>query len=519
MSILSCIESPEHRAPGGGFGGRIRDRIMAKKSIGIDIGRSHLRAVQIVRTTDGFRVEKAFGMQTRRSTDSPVNILRALTTQHGFDRRAEVAVCLPHHAIFFADTETDDATLQKLRSGDISTLKDDFPIAAEKAMVQVCSTQPLADDRHSVLVAATSSDLLEEELNLLGAGKLQPTSVETPITAAHTAVAFNHPDCQRGTALILCVEPSTLHLAVIHDGHLLMVRNIPMLVSPDSDMESVARQITDVLNREIEITWRKLFDSDPDADQRVFLISESKTARYLAAAIGADVNCRVTVVDPYAKIEHAADMDARFPVCVAEGLALRRLLPQQTGAVNFLVAHGRRGKSPRSIKKELAVCAGLLAATVVVWTIGLFVQVSRLESQYAAVKAQIQDVFEQTLPEEKNNIVNPLAQLQQKLDSFRADSAVLAAFQPGQLTPLEILRMLSTYQPPGKSLTLNDLLVASDSVRVTGSCDSFGTLLEWQRVLEEVPDFDAVDITNPKRDARTGNVHFTLSLTSGRTVQ
>jgi Tfp pilus assembly PilM family ATPase len=490
---------------------------MAKKSIGIDIGRSHLRAVQMVRTPDGFRVDRAFGIQMRRRTDSPVNVLRALTTKHGFDRRAEIAVCLPHHAIFFADTEIDGATLQKLRTGATSVLKDDFPIPAEKAMVQVCSTQPVAEDQHSVLVAATSSDLLEEELSLLGEGRLQPTLVETPITAVHTAVAFNHPECQRGTALILCVEQAILNLAVIHDGNLLMVRNIPMLVPHDSDMEVMARQVTDILNREIEITWHKLFDTDPDTDLRVFLVAESKTGRYLTAAIEGDVNCRVTLVDPYAKIERGAGVNVPFPISVAQGLALRKLLPPSPESINFLAAHGTRRGAQRNTRKELLLCASLLTVTVAIWIIGLFVQLSRLESQYATVKAQIEDVTRQTLPEEKN-IVNPLAQLQQRLDSFRTDSDLLTSFRPGRLTPLEILRTLSIHRPQAETLILNDLFVATDSVRVTGSCDSFGTLLEWQGMLEEIPGFENVHIPNPNRDAKTGNVDFTLSLSSEKTV-
>jgi len=491
---------------------------MAKKSIGIDIGRSHLRAVQMVRTPEGFRVEKTFGIQMRRRTDSPANVLRALTTRHGFDRRAEVAVCLPHHAIFFADTEIDGATLEQLRAGTTSVLKDDFPIAADKAMAQVCSTRPAGDDRHAVLVAATSSDLLEEELSLLGEGRLQPTQVETPITAVHAAVAFNHPDCQRGTALILCVERTVLNLAVIHDGNLLMVRNIPMLVPRDSDPESMACQVTETLNREIEITWRKLFDAEPHTELRVYLVAESKAGRYLAAAIEGDVNCRVTLVDPYAKIERAANLDAAFPICVAEGLALRRLLPQSAGSINFLAAHGTSGPVPRNMRKELVFCAGLLAVTAAVWLIGSLVQLSRLESTYAALKGEIEGVTRQTLPEE-NNIVNPLAQLQQRLNAFRSDSASLTSFHPGRLTPLEILRILSIHRPPAKKLTLDDLFVATDSVRVTGRCDSFGTLLEWQRMLEEIPGFENVDIPSPNRDAETGMVDFTLSLSCGKTVQ
>jgi len=491
---------------------------MAKKSIGIDIGRSHLRAVQMVRTPDGFQIEKTFGIQTRRRTDSPVNILRALTTKHGFDRRADVAVCLPHHAVFFADAEVNGAALQRLQAGDTALLKDNFPIAADKAMLQICSTRQLAEDRYSVLVAATSSDLLAEELGLLGEGKLRPTLVETPVTAAQTAIAFHHPESRRGIALILCVEPASLHLAVLHEGDLLMVRNIPMAVPRDSDMEQMTRQVTDVLSREIEITWRKLFNADPDPNLHVFLISESTMARYLAAAIEGEVNCQVTVANPGAKIDQSGRVETSFPLSVAEGLALRQLASQQTPRVNFLGNKGVGGAAELNARRELTTCAALAAVIAAIWILGLLLHASRLESQYAQLKTEIESVFRETLPEEKN-IVNPLAQLEQKLQTRRGDSSVLTAFGPGQMTPLDVLSKLSVHQPAGHEMKLNDVLVAKDSVRVTGKCRSFSVLSEWQRTLEQIPGFDTVDIANPKKDAQTGQVHFTLSLSSGKAVQ
>jgi hypothetical protein len=54
---------------------------------------------------------------------------------------------------------------------------------------------------------------------------------------------------------------------------------------------------------------------------------------------------------------------------------------------------------------------------------------------------------------------------------------------------------------------------------VTGHCDSFATLSGWQRLLEEIPGFEIVDQPNPGRDAKTGSVRFTLSLSSRKTVQ
>jgi len=490
---------------------------MVKKSIGIDIGRFHLRAVQIAQTADGPRIERVFGKPTRRSTDCPVDMLRALTTEQGFDRHADVTVCLPHQAIFFADLEVDTATLYRLRAGDLSSLRDDLPIVAEKAIIQVCSTRQLPNGRHSALVATTSTDLLQEELTLLDEAKIGVTRIEAPITAACTAVGHNHPESQEGTALVAVIDESVLSLAVLQEGSLIMIRNIPLRISRDSDMESISRQVTGLLDREIEITWRKLFGVDAEADLRVFLIASSGTILPLTTAIQEEIVCRVIPVNPYARVEHDDTIRAGFPICVAEGLALRRLLPREAAQIDFLHAQATQTQDASNLRKELLVCGGLLAATVVVWILGLFVHLSRLESQYMHLRRQIQDVFEQTLPDEK--CVSPLVQLEQKLESFHEDSGWLTSFRPGRLRPLEILSTLSTHHPTDGSLEFDDVFIAGDSVRVTGHCDSFATLSGWQRTLEETPDFEIVDGPNPGRDAKTGPVRFTLSLSSRKTVQ
>lgn len=491
---------------------------MTKRCIGIDIGRSHVRAVQVARTPEGFLVEKTFGMQTRRRTDSPPDILRSLANERGFDRRANIVVSLPHHAVFFAETETEAAGLQALREGETSALKDDFPIPADEAIAQVCSTRKSPSGKYTVLVAATSDELLREELRLLAEARMRPAAVDTPITAVRTAVAFNHPEMAKGTALILCVDESTLSLIVTQDASILIVRNIPVPLPQDYSIELLVEQFTDVIEREVEITWRKLFGTDPDKSLRVFLVSAPKTARHLAAAIEDRIECQPVVVNPYANVGRSDGADADVPVCVAEGLALRTLSADPTDRVDFLAAYNARIRPGWNIRRELMLCVGLLVMMAAVWFIGLFLQRSLLESEYARLKEQIRDVFHQAMPEEKN-IGNPLAQLRQKLDTFQEDYELFASFRPGRLSPLEVLQALSTHTPVGGNLKLGDLLITPDSVGAVGSCDSFATLSEWQHLLEEIPGFDIVDIQNQKKDAQTAKVHFTLSMSSARTEQ
>jgi len=488
---------------------------MPRRCIGIDIGRSHLRAVQILRTPEGFFLEKAFGVQTRRSTDSLPDILHALVAEHGFDRRAEVAVSLPHQAFFFADIETDDAGLQSLRAADISGLKNHFPILAEDIVAQVCSVLRFAGSKDSALVAATSCELLREELRLLGEGKIRPARVDTPVTAAHTAVLMNHPQSANGVALILYADESTLSLAVTHDQSILLVRNIPMLASANQDIGPFVQQMAEVVGQEIEITWRRLFDAGPHGGLRIFLIASHRMTELLVSSLQEKIDGQIIPVDPYVHVTRAAGVEAEFPVCIAEGLALRTLQPDRANPVDFLAAFNARTRPHLKMAKELPVCAALAAAAVVVWGIGLFLQLSSLESDYAGLKRKAEEVFRQTVPEEQN-IVDPAAQLQQKLDSFRKDSELYTCFSPDRQAPLEILHALSRHTPTNGDLKLHDVLIAGGSVRIEGSCDSFATLSEWQQLLETIPGLRVVDIPSPKKDAGSGRVQFKISLSSTR---
>ena len=200
---------------------------MPKRCIGIDIGRTHVCAAQVVRTAAGFRVEKAFARQTRRSSDSLPATLQALTERHGFDRRAEVAVGLPLHVFFFADIETDAHGLAALQASDATAVQDYFPLPAEEIIAQVCSVLPREAGQSSALVAASSRPQLSQGLQSLRAGKITPGCLDTPITAVQATIRTNHPESATGLALVLYVDPAALALAVTHDGRLLLVRQYP----------------------------------------------------------------------------------------------------------------------------------------------------------------------------------------------------------------------------------------------------------------------------------------------------
>jgi len=486
---------------------------MIKRCIGIDLGRTYVRVVQMARMPEGLVLEKAFGVQTRRSTDSIPKILQALTTEHGFDQHADVAVSMPSQAVSFVEIQADAAGLQALRAGETLALRNDLPIAVEDAIIQVCSSRMLPSGKHSILVAATSAESIREQLQSLGEASIRPVAVDTSITATLAALIANHPEATVGTALVLCADESVLTLAVTQDANILIVRNIPLFC--DEGVQLSVEQISEIIEREVEITWRKLFGASPDGSLYVFLVCAPKAAEQLVPGIRDRVECRIVVADPLARVKRSSDAAADFPICAAEGLALRALAPDPADHSDLLTAYNVRMRPGYSIRKELIACAALVVVTAAVWFTGLFVRLSALDSEYGRLKSQIQSVFCQALPQEKN-VVNPLAQLQQKIDAFRNEYEVFSSFRPGRFSPLEIMYMLTTHAPKEGNLKFRDLLITMDSVQAVGTCDSFAVISEWQRLLKQIPGFDAVDIQDQKKDAQTGQVQFTLSMTSAR---
>ena len=485
---------------------------MAKRCIGIDISPSYLRAAQIVRTGQEFRAERVFSTPIRRSTDLLPEILKSLVSQHGFDRRAEVAVSLPHSGIFFRRVETDFAGLERIRRGDSSALQPDFPIEPDDTVTQVYSYRQLADGRYSVLTAALHNESLQQRLSVLAEVRMHLNLVEAPIFAVHSAIAVNHPEIITGTALIAYVDQSYLTLAVTKDNGILIVRNIPIVSYSETSVDSVQEQIAQVLLREAQITWQKAFGTGIVEDCKIYLVIGDNSYRHLDALIEQNINCQVTVVDPYTKVQSPPDCRADGTLCVAEGLALRLLAPEKAGGTNFLQVHDANREATLDPKKELAVCATLVAAIVVIWIVGLFLRLSYLETSYGHVKNGIREIFESTLPDQ--NIVSPLVQLEQEFESFRKDHRLLASFYPNGSSAFDVLYGITKNTPARENVRVDDLSIAADMVRVTGTCDSFESVFEWQRLLREVPGFILVDVQDAQKEPNSGTVHFTIVLSS-----
>ncbi|MDH4241977.1 MAG: pilus assembly protein PilM, partial [Phycisphaerae bacterium] len=370
---------------------------MVKRCIGIDIGSSYLRVVQIMRTENELCIEKVFSTQTRRSKDSPLEILRQLSGKHGFDHRADVAISMPHDAVFYRNLETDVAGLEQIRQAPKSALEHNIPIEPDQIVAQVCSHRRLTDDKYSVLTAAVSKASLRDRLNILAPAKIHPNLVETAIFAIHSTIVTNHPEIATGQAIIVYIDESYLTLAVTENNNILIVRNIPIVSSSDNNTDSIQENAADMLAREAQVTWQKVFGTDIEQETKIYLATGGDVSGDLESAVKESLRCQIVTVEPYARVKCSPEHNGDTSICVAEGLAFRALAPEKTVGVNFLEADNADMKPALDLRKEFIISAALVAAIIVVSFAGLFVRLFHLESKYTNIKNEIRQVFRHTL--------------------------------------------------------------------------------------------------------------------------
>ena len=482
---------------------------MVKRCIGIDVGSSYLCAVQIMRIGKAFCIERIFDAKARRETDSMPNILKKLTGKYGFNRRAAVAVSVPNNTVFFRNLEADSVGFEQTAGTSSSALEYDFPIESGEIVAQPSSFRRVNGEKNCLLTAAVAKESLQKTQDILLQAGMQPDLIEAAVFAIHSTIMLNHPEIKTGVAIIAYLTESHITLAVTQNNSILIVRNFPIVCSSNDDTDSVVKQVANVLSCEAGITWRKLFGTEIEQDTKIYLVTENDNLTGLKDAIEENLHCRTTIVNPYARVLLKNLSRPGTNISVAEGLALRTLAPEHTMGIDFLEADNASAKPTLNMKKELIICVMLVAAIAVVSLVGLFMRLSNLEAKYTRVKNEIKESFQSTLPEEKN-IVNPLAQLDQKLQSLRKDYSLFSPVSGTDIGPLDVLYVITTNTPPETNINIDDILITTESVRLTAISQSFESAYNWQRRLQNIPQFSTVDIKDPQQESEGKLVHFTV---------
>lgn len=484
---------------------------MAKRSIGIDIDTLWVRAVQVVRKRGKFQIEKLATCPMRRTDDSPEKMLRILIANHGFAKNASAAIAMPHREIFSRSVEGQIAQAKN----DINILQKDihdhYPISPERITFGSCKQTAWQADQ-SQLIAAVDKDSQNRRLKMLEKTPLTCQLLDSAIYAIHTAAAVNHPESGKGNALIIYADSSHVIFALTIEGRIVSTRNVPLRISHGTgEADRKEDNTIPLLITEIDLSWRNTFSQAVAKNTNVFIAGHAADCLELISALKDRFHCRVTELDPFARVICPSQYDQDYAIALAEGLALRALTMQKTAGINLVKTDSEAGKDS-STKKQAVTFALLAGAIFVLYLVGTFIRLAGLELAHSNVNEQINTVFEQAAPDEKN-IVNPLAQLGTKLLDAQEQHQLLAGVS-GHRDPLKMWLELYEATPKELDIKIDNLLVTAQAVRIHASCPDYQAMRAWRESLLNNPDFKTVEIQNPQQSRASQRVNFTIDITT-----
>ena len=177
---------------------------------------------------------------------------------------------------------------------------------------------------------------------------------------------------------------------------------------------------------------------------------------------------------------------------------------------NFCKDDFKKRKSFRAYRHLLLKVAIPLFIVIVSAAAYLGYDFSQLNAQNDDLRLQINEVFQETLPE-VTRIVNPLQQLQVINNEIRS------TYRPGGKsgsghTTIELLAELSALIPESYTVKVVRMVADMDSLRLKGVTGDFNTVDNVQKELSKSGYFSDVTISSATQSPQGNEVNFELKL-------
>jgi type IV pilus assembly protein PilM len=542
---------------------------MAHRSIGLDIGTSAVRAVELS-ATDGPRpVIEAFGqvglrpgaMEAGEIKDrGQVSIaLRRLWQEGGFSsRRVHVgvaglrAITREIDMPLMSPTELENAV--RFQADEVVPFPLELTALSSKVVAQI--NEPDAPPKLRVLVAAAHTQLIDSLVGTLEEADLEPVSIDL-VTAA-LARALYDPRFGGAAETIASIGAGLTLVVVEQGGVLQFVRTLDMggesitsavggsLDLPHADAEVVKRQLSypgnhdsraesaanavvDELVSEIRNSIR-FFSSLPGRQpvSRILLTGAGCRAPGFFAKLQATAGVPVAVASPLSRVdttnlplspEQAADLDAVISTPI--GLAL----PDPTGKpFNLLPASVLAKAAAARLRQRVLVGVASLVFLMVALTGWRVLAIQHAHGVLNAVNAENVQIKTVEIPK-----YDKAVKLRDQAQGLAADVQPALA---GEVDWLVVLNQLGQFIP--SSATLSDVNMTATaipgaaattvpgstpgtiaSITTTVTTNSLTGVTVWGETMAKSPIFTNVDLSGGVSNATGANFAASLSVSSG----
>jgi type IV pilus assembly protein PilM len=533
---------------GGGINLRGKEVTMMKSVVGVDLGSTSLKVVELRATWKGYEVVQAAERRLpteNGSTCSPELVAQALTellSAHAM-KPAHVVTAIPAHITFVRNLQLPFRDPRKIREVLKFEMEPHIPYPVEDVVIDFAKVRDLDATGSEVLAVAVPKTTTAEHIRVFELAGLVPEVVDWEIFGELNAYLAWRPSQYPGPVALVNLGASKTTVTIVKSGSIRFARSI---VRGGNALTEGIRQRLTLTTAQAEAL--KLSDRERDRAS----IAESIEAFFglLAKEIdhtllaygtraGEDPVEEIILLGGGAALPEALpffqdhyglpttlfDMDQRlFPPAptslqpqaalvmpVAFGLAMRQLSRQAVG-LDFRREDFVLRKGYDEIRGQLLSIGGIVALLVGLSLFDLYYHLHAKEIDYAQLQSQVETMFRDTFPDVRR-ISNEMAQAREKMREIESNLKGIGTLSGAQGSALEMLRELAVRTPQGLQVKITDLTISTEGISISGETLSFDGVDGLKKAYAASPYFDEVKVSQARAGASGRGVEFKLAIT------
>ena len=522
---------------------------MPEKILGIDIGSSAIKVVQVTR---GFRVCQKSGyasveLAENADVSQVANTLADLISEKNLESDRYL-VALGAHEAFLRRLSFPFSARRKIAQVIRFEMEPGLPMGLDEVVVDFITTESGQEGRQEVLAAAIPRTALAplllalrevgiepEVVDLDGSGltfvaqelreQLPERTVILDIGRRKTNMLYQHRGVYTYTRSLMIgcghlAEKAAEVLGVSADEGLQLLFTIGLdEEETSSKLDSARRAISgevESLAREVELSLMSARIQQPELWPELILLTGGGSlikglAKALEKILGLRVFCLSDLEDLGLLNQFEERLSDAAPFAVAAGLAFKGA-GRRVG-FNFQ-AEDIRSQNPL-VKWRNQLSYGLVACAAVAfaWLGSVGVDIYTRQKTLNHLERSIEEVFRRTVPDFKGSVRSSQypSIVKTKINELSQSVALFGA-EAGHHSTVELLRVVNEAIPKDLDVTVSLLTVDSQRVRLSGRADEFNTVDGVKNGLAALEDFDKVTITGAKAAADGKGVQFGLEL-------
>jgi type IV pilus assembly protein PilM len=521
---------------------------MMKSVLGVDLGSTVLKVVELRGTWKGFEVVKT--AERRLPTDTGVpcppeetaQALSELLSAHAM-KPSHVVSAIPAQATFVRNLPLPFRDPRKIREVLKFEIEPHIPYPVEDVIVDFAKIRNLDTGGCEVLAVAVAKKVMVDHLHVFERAGLVPDVVDWEIFGELNGYLAWRPSPVSGPVALINLGASKTTVKIIQDGSIRFARSIGRggnaltesirqhltltsaqaeamkLSERDRDRASLADAIQSFLGmlaKEIDHTLMAYHArADDEPIEEIVLLGGGAGLPEAVPFFEAHYGVPTTPFDPAQRLFPPSPLSlqpqASLSMPVALGLASRQLTRKALG-LDFRQEEFALHKSYDEVRGQLLSLGGMVALLVGLSLFDLYYHLRIKEDLFAVLQQQVDAIFHETFPDVRR-VNNAVGQGQEKLREIETHLKGVGTLSGPQGSALEMLRELARLTPQGLPVKLTDLTISTEGISISGETQSFDGVDNLKKAYAASPYFDEIKMFPARAGASGKGVEFKLSIT------